>query len=112
VVVLHTALASSRDERVREAGLMRALGASRAQLSRAQFWELGLSGGLAGLLASAGAIAIGWVLAQQVFQFEFAIRWSSLAWGTAAGAVLAMLAGWMSLRGVLRAPPLATLRSA
>ena len=111
VVVLHTALASSRDERVREAGLMRALGASRAQLSQAQLWELGLSGALAGLLASGGAIAIGWVLAQQVFQFEFSVRWSSLAWGTAAGAVLAMLAGWLSLRGVLRAPPLATLRA-
>ncbi len=111
VVVLHTALASSRDERLREAGLMRALGASRAQLSRAQLWELGLSGALAGLLAAGGALAIGWVLAQQVFQFEFAVRWSSLVWGSGAGAVLAMLAGWLSLRGVLRAPPLATLRA-
>jgi putative ABC transport system permease protein len=110
VVVLYTALAGSRDERVREAGLMRALGASRAQLSRAQVWELGLSGGLAGLLASAGAIVIGAVLARQVFQFDLDPRWGSLAWGTAAGALLAILAGWLSLRGVLRAPPLATLR--
>ncbi len=110
VVVLYTALASSRDERVREAGLMRALGASRAQLARAQVWELGLSGGLAGLLASAGSIAIGAVLARQVFQFDFDPRWASLAWGTAAGAILAVVAGWLSLRGVLRAPPLATLR--
>jgi putative ABC transport system permease protein len=110
VVVLYTALAASRDERVREAGLMRALGASRAQLSRAQVWELGLSGGLAGLLASAGAIAIGAVLARQVFQFDLDPRWGSLGWGTAAGALLAIVAGWLSLRGVLRAPPLATLR--
>jgi putative ABC transport system permease protein len=110
VVVLYTALAASRDERVREAGLMRALGASRAQLSRAQIWELGLSGGLAGLLASAGAIAIGAVLARQVFQFDLDPRWGSLAWGTAAGALLAILAGWLSLRAVLRAPPLTTLR--
>lgn len=110
VVVLYTALASSRDERVREAGLMRALGASRAQLGRAQIWELGLSGGLAGLLAAAGSIAIGAVLAQQVFQFEYEARWASLAWGTLAGALIAILAGWLSLRGVLRAPPLATLR--
>ena len=110
VVVLYTALASSRDERVREAGLMRALGASRAQLSRAQIWELGLSGGLAGLLAAAGALAIGAALSAQVFQFEYAPRWDSLAWGTAAGALLAIAAGWLSLRGVLRAPPLATLR--
>jgi len=110
IVVLYTALASSRDERVREAGLMRALGASRSQLARAQIWELGLSGGLAGLLASAGAIAIGAVLARQVFQFDFDPRWASLAWGTLAGALLAVIAGWLSLRGVLRAPPLATLR--
>ena len=112
LVVLYTALAASRDERMREAALMRALGASRRQLARAQLWELGLSGGLAGLLAAAGAIAIGQVLAVQVFQFDFVPRWSSLAWGTAAGAALAMLAGWLSLRVVMRAPPLATLRAA
>ncbi|MFO1197154.1 MAG: FtsX-like permease family protein [Burkholderiaceae bacterium] len=112
VVVLYTALAASRDERVREAGLMRALGASRAQLARAQTWELGLSGGLAGLLAAAGALAIGAVLARQVFQFDFDPRWSSLLWGTAAGAAVAIGAGWLGLRGVLNSPPLATLRAA
>lgn len=112
LVVLYTALAASRDERIREAGLMRALGASRAQLARAQFIELGLSGGLAGLLASAGALAIGQVLAVQVFQFDYDPRWVSLAWGTAAGALLAVAAGWFGLRAVLRAPPLATLRAA
>lgn len=111
VVVLYTALAASRDERVREAGLMRALGASRAQLGRAQLIELGLSGGLAGLLAAAGALAVGQVLAVQVFQFDFAPRWSTLVWGPAAGAALAMLAGWLSLRTVLNTPPLATLRA-
>lgn len=50
------------------------------------------------------------MLAQQVFQFEYEARWASLAWGTLAGALIAILAGWLSLRGVLRAPPLATLR--
>ena len=112
VVVLYTALASSRDERVREAGLMRALGASRAQLLRAQLWELGLSGGLAGLLAALGASTIGWVLARQVFRFELAWRADILAWGIIAGAVLAIVAGWFGLRGVLASPPLATLRNA
>ena len=91
---------------------MRALGASRAQLARAQTWELGLSGGLAGLLAAAGALAIGAVLARQVFQFDFDPRWSSLLWGTAAGAAVAIGAGWLGLRGVLNSPPLATLRAA
>lgn len=110
VVVLYTALAGSRDERLREAALMRALGASRAQLAQAQHWELGLSGALAGLLAAAGALATGWVLAQQVFQFDYQPRWESLLLGALAGAAVALVAGWAGLRGVLRAPPLASLR--
>ncbi|MFP5406282.1 MAG: ABC transporter permease, partial [Gammaproteobacteria bacterium] len=67
VVVLWGALASSRDERVREAALMRALGASRRQLAGSQLLELAMSGALAGLLAALGSIAIGWALADQVF---------------------------------------------
>jgi putative ABC transport system permease protein len=110
VVVLYAALASSRDERMREAGLMRALGASRRQLQRAQLLELGATGALAGLLAALGAIAIGAVLAGQVFRFEFEPRWASVPMGVAAGAALSMLAGWIGLRRVVDSPPLATLR--
>jgi predicted lysophospholipase L1 biosynthesis ABC-type transport system permease subunit len=62
VVVLYAALASSRDERIREAALMRALGASRRQLQRAQMLELGVTGALSGLLAAFGAIAVGAVI--------------------------------------------------
>jgi putative ABC transport system permease protein len=110
VVVLYAALASSRDERVREAGLMRALGASRRQLQRAQLLELAATGALAGLLAALGAIAIGALLANQVFQFDFAPRWSAVPIGIATGAVLSVVAGWFSLRSVVDSPPLATLR--
>ncbi len=112
VAVLWGALASSRDERVLEAGLMRALGASGRQLAAAQLIELAFSGALAGLMAAAGSIAIGWVLAGQVFQFDYAPRWAALPAGIAIGTVLSLLAGWLGLRGVLRAPPLATLRNA
>lgn len=110
--VLYAALASSRDERIREGGLMRALGASRELLLRAQFWELGLAGGAAGLLGAAGALAIGVVLAGQVFQFAYAPRWSILALGVVAGVAVASLAGWIGLRGVLNSPPIRTLREA
>jgi putative ABC transport system permease protein len=110
VVVLYAALAASRDERVREAGLMRALGASRAQLQRAQVMELASSGALAGLLAALGAIAIGAVLAEQVFRFDFEPRWSAVPLAMLAGASLSVVAGWFSLRKVVDSPPLATLR--
>ena len=112
VVVLYAALASSRDERVREAGLMRALGASRRQLTRAQVLELALSGLLAGVLAALGAIAVGWVLAGQVFQFDYRPGWWLLPAGALIGGVFSAAAGWWSLRSVVNTPPMATLRGA
>ncbi len=112
VLVLYAALASSRDERMREAGLLRALGASKAQLSRAQVAEMLFIGGLAGFLAAVGASAIGWALAKYAFEFEYALSPWVFAGGIVGGAAAAMLGGWFGLRGVLKAPPLATLREA
>jgi putative ABC transport system permease protein len=111
VVVLWGALASSRDERVREAALMRALGASRRQLASAQFFELAIGGALAGLLAAIAATAAGWALADQVFRFDFEPRWMVLPASSLVGACLTLAAGWFSLRPVLSAPPLASLRN-
>ena len=112
VLVLYAALASSRDERVREAGLLRALGASRRQLSRAQVAEMVCIGGLAGLLAAIGASVVGWVLATYGFEFEYRVSpWVFVA-GVAGGSAAALIGGWFGLRGVLKTPPLATLREA
>ena len=112
VLVLYAALASSRDERVREAGLLRALGASRQQLSRAQVAEMVCIGGLAGLLAAVGASAVGWTLARYAFEFDYTVSpWIFIA-GIAGGALAALVGGWFGLRGVLATPPLATLRDA
>jgi putative ABC transport system permease protein len=110
VVVLYAALASSRDERVREAGLMRALGASRRQLTSSQVLELALSGLLAGILAALGAILIGWILASQVFQFAYQPGWWLLPAGAVIGGAFSAGAGWWSLRSVVRTPPMVTLR--
>jgi putative ABC transport system permease protein len=112
VLVLYAALASSRDERVREAGLLRALGASRQQLSRAQLAELACIGALAGLLAAIGATAIGWALAEFAFEFDYRISPWVFALGVGGGALCALAGGYFGLRGVLRTPPLATLREA
>jgi len=112
VAVLYGALAISRDERLREAGLMRALGASRRQLSAAQLIEIAASGALAGLLAAIGALVVGAVLADRVFDFELSLRLSLLPLGALGGAVLALLAGWLGLRHVLDSPPMAVLRDA
>nr|WP_175800055.1 FtsX-like permease family protein [Burkholderia anthina] len=112
VLVLYTALAGSRDERVREAALLRALGASRAQVNAVQRAEFIVVGALAGALASAGAIAVGWVLASRVFDFRLAVDPWLVPAGIAAGVACAAAAGWLSLHNVLRRPALQSLRDA
>ena len=112
VLVLYAALMGSQDERTREAGLLRALGATRKQLSQAQWIEFSLVGALAGLLAATGAAALGWALA--TYQFKFPWTFSPTVWlaGVVVGALCAILGGWLGLRMVLRQPPLQTLREA
>ncbi|KAF3997935.1 ABC transporter permease [Glaciimonas immobilis] len=111
-LVLYAALLSSQDERTREAGLLRALGATRRQLSHAQWIEFALIGSLAGFLAATGAAATGWALAHYVFSFTW--TFSPFIWiaGMVIGATCTFLGGWISLRGVLSRPPLETLREA
>ncbi|MFZ6656062.1 ABC transporter permease [Undibacterium sp. TJN19] len=110
VLVLYAALAGSQDVRMREAALLRALGATRKQLSQAQWIEFLLIGGLAGVLAASGASAIGWALARFSFNFEW--TFSPVVWlaGLFVGASCAMIGGWLGLRNVLNQPPLLSLR--
>lgn len=112
VLVLYTALAGSRDERVREAALLRALGASRAQVNAVQRAEFIVVGVLAGAMAAAGALAVGWVLASRVFDFRLAVDPWLVPAGIAAGVACAGAAGWLSLHNVLRRPALQSLRDA
>jgi putative ABC transport system permease protein len=112
VLVLYAALAATFDERVREAGLLRALGASRAQLSRAQTAEMLCLGGLAGLLAAAAASAVGWALARFAFEFDYTVAPWVFVLGIGGGIACALAGGWLGLRNVLKSPPLATLREA
>ncbi|QPF73083.1 ABC transporter permease [Roseateles sp. DAIF2] len=112
LVVLLSAVSSTREARTREFGLMRALGAGRGLLAQVQRAELLGVGALAGLLAGGVALVISSVLAKQVFDFEWGgSPWVPLA-SAVAGALLAQAAGWWSLRGVLQRPVVATLREA
>ncbi|NRR30107.1 FtsX-like permease family protein [Oxalobacteraceae bacterium] len=112
VLVLYAALMGSHDERSRESGLLRALGATRRQLAQAQLIEFALVGSLSGLLAASAAAAMGWALA--TYQFKFEWSFSPVVWvaGLLAGMLCAMVGGWLSLRKVLGQPPLQTLREA
>jgi putative ABC transport system permease protein len=112
VLVLLAGLWSSRERRAGDWAVMRALGASREHLARVQRLELASQGLLAGGMASLAALAIGGALAFKVFDFPWAPPWWGPLGGAAVGALLVMLAGWWSLRGLLNRPVLATLRRA
>lgn len=111
VLVLYAALLGSQDVRMREAALLRALGATRQQLSQAQWVEFLLIGGLAGLLAASGASAIGWVLATFAFKFAWVFSPAVMVVGVVIGAFCALAGGWLGLRHVLNQPPLLSLRN-
>ena len=112
LVVLFAAVTATREARSREFAVMRALGASGTLLGQVQRAELLGVGALAGVLASLAAMAVGWALARYVFEFSWnPSPWVPLA-GAAAGALLALAAGWWGLREVLRRPVVQTLRQA
>ena len=112
LVVLLASVSSTRGARTREFALMRALGAGSKLLAQVQRAELLGVGALAGLLAGIVALLLGGLLARYVFEFS----WQAKPWvpliSAASGALLAQLAGWWSLRGVLQRPVVQTLREA
>ena len=112
LIVLFAAVSATREERAREFAIMRAVGASSRLLGDVQRAELVGVGLLAGFLASAVAVGVGWAMARYAFEFNWtASPWVPLA-GSAVGAVLALVAGWWGLRDVLRRPVVETLRRA
>ncbi|MBB5205879.1 putative ABC transport system permease protein [Inhella inkyongensis] len=112
VVVLLGALTASREARLRDVALMRALGASARLLARVQRAELLGLGALAGVLAAGLALGLGALLALKVFGFAWQPRpWVPLG-VVLGGAALAWGAGYWGLRGVLLRAPLLSLRNA
>lgn len=112
VVVLFAAVTATREERAREFAVMRAVGARSSLLRQVQRAELAGVGLLAGFLASAVAMAVGWALARYAFDFTWRASPLVPVLGALAGALLALAAGWWGLRDVLRRPVVETLRRA
>jgi putative ABC transport system permease protein len=111
LMALYAAIAATREERVYEAAVMRTLGASRRQLALSQLSEFAAIGLLAGGIAALAATGLGYVLATRVFHLPF--HFNPWLWivALAAGGVGVTLAGWLGTRGVLRRPPLLSLRA-
>jgi putative ABC transport system permease protein len=110
VLVLWAALLASRDERVREATLLRALGAPRARLVTRQAAELLLVGAVAGFAAGLVAQLLGSLLAEQIFDLPVPFRLTWPLVGALVGSLVSLGAGWIALRQVLSTPPILAFR--
>jgi putative ABC transport system permease protein len=110
-VVLVGAVAASRYQRVREAVLLRTLGATRPQLLRILFAEYASLGLLAAATAMLLSAAAAWALVRFAFDSRFALPLPSLL-ALASGVVaLTIVVGLLGSIEVLRRPPLEVLRS-
>lgn len=112
ILVLGAALASTQDERMRDAGLLKALGASSAQVRKAFYTELILIGMVSGLLAAIAASVVGSLLAQRVFEMPLQASLNLYIYGIVAGTIASVIGGlWLDGK-VSRSSALQVLRDA
>jgi len=110
LMVLYAAISGTLDERLYQATIMRTLGASRMQIARANLAEFASIGALAGLLAAAGANALGLVLAMKVLNLSYGFNGAMWLIGIVGSTLGIATAGHLGTRAVLRIAPLKVLQ--
>ncbi len=111
LAVLYAALVASRDERVREAMLLRVLGASNRQIVLAGLAEFLSIGMVSALVATLAASALAWYVSVHLLNigYQFNLLLALLAF--AGASVLVPFAAWLGMRGFLRLSPRQLLQS-
>jgi len=111
LIVLASAVTTSRYQRVQEAVLLRTLGASKRQIRRILLLEylfLGTFAALTGLLLSIGGA---WALSFFVFDIGFALPNTAIFGVLTLVTLLTVCVGMLNSRGIADRPPLEILRA-
>jgi putative ABC transport system permease protein len=111
VMVLTSAVCTSRAQRIRESVLLRTLGASRSQIRQIlviEYLFLGTFAAVTGLLL---AVLASWALATFLFEAVFVPPWLPLVVAFLLVILLTVVTGMLGSRGVTTRPPLEVLRS-
>jgi putative ABC transport system permease protein len=111
LVVLIGALATSRFQRVREAALLKTLGATRSQVVRIMVTEYAALGLLAAVVATGLSTAGGWALTKWVFEIPFAVPWTGFGIIALTMIALTVATGLWNSLDVFRRAPLEVLRA-
>lgn len=109
-LVLLAALRSSLDERLQQGAVLRTLGIKRQQLRKMQWFEFLLIGALAGIIATAGAEIICWLLYQRLFEIPYPWHLAYWFWLPAVAALLIATLAVRNLTPVIKQAPLVILR--
>ena len=109
-LVLIASIQSSRDQRLREHALLRALGGTRKLISGALLAEFAVLGAFAGIVAALGAEITAWTLNTEVFELSARLHPWLWAGGPALGVAVIAVVGYLSTRKLVASPPIAVLR--
>jgi putative ABC transport system permease protein len=110
LVVLASAVLMGRHQRVREAVLLRTLGAQRTQLQQIMLAEYAVLGLLAAVTGGGLAVAANALLAKFLFKVSAVPPLPLLVGAVGAVTILTLVTGWLANRGVSEHPPLEILR--
>ncbi|HEY8119572.1 MAG TPA: FtsX-like permease family protein [Methylophilaceae bacterium] len=111
LAVLYAALVATREERVREATLLRVLGASRLQVTQAILAEFFCIGLLAAIVATVAASALAYYVSIHVIGISYRFNPSSAFVALSMSSLLVPAAAWLGIRGFLNLPPRQLLQS-
>jgi putative ABC transport system permease protein len=111
VLVLGGAVAAGQRRRVRDAVILKVLGATRGQIGTAWAVEFGLLGALAGLLAAVAGSAASWAVMRFVLQSDWRPLWGAMAATLLGCLALALGFGRIGTALALRARPGGLLRN-
>jgi putative ABC transport system permease protein len=110
-LILIGAVAMTKFQRVYEAAVFKTLGANTRTIARMLLLEYGVLGSLAGVIGSAGAVALTWGISRYALDIPWRLFLGEHLGGVALTAILVAVIGVLSSVDVLRHKPLATLRA-
>lgn len=111
MLVLAGAVAAGQRRRVRDAVVLKTVGATRSQIRSAWLVEFGLLGLVAGLLAAAAGSAASWAVVRFVMRGEWIFLPGTLAATVLGCVLLTLVLGYVGTALALRARPAPLLRN-
>lgn len=111
LIVLAGSAATSRFQRIREAVLLRTLGAKQNQVIKIQVIEYVILGVMAALIGLTLSVGTSWLLGYFFFDIEFIPNFAILGTEVIILVLLVVIIGLLNTRGVHTKPPLEILRA-